>query len=877
MIVTFLPLFADTATRTVFEWGRIRSNADWILPLTGVVALIVFARYMIRLDAREARPAVGWLLTALRIGAIACLLVIYLQPQWRSEREVARNSRALLLLDTSSSMGLADAAPSAGSGGAKRIENVAAALERTDFLSTARKTHDVIVLRFDEDIRRVISLEKLTPEQSATGLPKETRLPNGENAASPADRAARASGPKPGTAGEARIDWKEVLAPTGTQTRLGQALRQLVSDERGSPVSGVVVVSDGGQNAGISPEAAIEAAQEARIPIFTVGVGSTRKAVNVRVARLEVPPRAHPGDPYSVAGLIQAQGLAGEAVSAQLLIRTTEAAGDPAQRGSGVPVGREDVVLGGDGELVPVKFELTPSETGRQTICLRVEAPQADADPNDDYQEEEIEIVDRKLRAMLVAGGPTREYRFLRNQLSRDASTTVDVLLQTARPGVSQEADQILDAFPATAQQMYAYDCVVAFDPDWQELTLGQIDLLESWVAEQGGGLIVIPGPVYAGEPIGGWVEAPGLSKLRALYPVEFQRRLSVFETVTYVSKEPWALDFTREGLEAEFLWLGDTATASQRAWGALAGVYSYFPVAGPKPGATVLACFSDPRAGQGEQKPVYLAEQFYGSGRVFYLGSGEMWRLRGVEAAHFERFYTNVIRHVCQGRLLRQSSRGALMVGQDRHVVGNTVEIRARLTDAKFAPLEAAEVLLEVAEPGGHLGTVTLRPDPNRVGMFAGQLTVLEEGTYRLHLPVPESDGERLTRRVKVSLPDLEREDPQRNDKLLSRIAQATGGKYYDDLQAALSSKAPDPLVRRLKDRTKTVIQTGSVQPPSLGWLLERCTPRGLWQQTWFSRLVRETWLRALLQRSFTFWLMILLCSLLCGEWLIRRLSKLA
>jgi len=31
-----------------------------------------------------------------------------------------------------------------------------------------------------------------------------------------------------------------------------------------------------------------------------VGLGSQRRAVNVRVAKLEVPPLAHPGDPYEV-------------------------------------------------------------------------------------------------------------------------------------------------------------------------------------------------------------------------------------------------------------------------------------------------------------------------------------------------------------------------------------------------------------------------------------------------------------------------------------------------------------------------------------------------------------------------------------------------
>jgi len=225
----------------------------------------------------------------------------------------------------------------------------------------------------------------------------------------------------------------------------------------------------------------------------------------------------------------------------------------------------------------------------------------------------------------------------------------------------------------------------------------------------------------------------------------------------------------------------------------------------------------------------------------------------------------------------LRQSSRGTVMVDRDRYVLGSTVQIRARLTDPQLEPLEAMRVPLNVIRPDGNVRSIALRPDPSRAGMFAGQLTVLGEGTYRLELPVPESDDERLTRRIKVTLPDLERQSPQRNDKLLSRIAQGTGGKYYPALEAAVGAGARDPLIAQLKDRTKTIIQTGVLEPPSLRWALRRWLPAGLERQAWLSRLADRSWLGALLDQTLIWWLMIVLCSLLCCEWLIRRLSKLA
>ncbi len=877
-------LLADETARTVWRWGRVESNADLVLPLAAVAALAFFARAMIRLDGRELSPRVGWLLTGLRVVSILCLLVIFLQPEWRSERERVRNSRVLLLVDTSSSMGLAD--EPTGSAGATRLEHVAQALGKTDFLDRLRETHDLVLFGFDEELRRIASFDKAGDDSG--GEDRTPSAPDGDD------------GSPGGPPSYASLLPAEGLTPSGAQTRLGWAMREAVHQERGSPLAGVIVFSDGGQNAGLPPEAAVEAARSAKVPLFTVGLGSRVAPLNVRVGQLEVPPRAYPGDPYVVTGLIQAQGLAGKSATVELLMREVdeEAAGGQGQvaggRGDGadsplpspdsqlpsphsVPVRSEEIILGDDGEAVPVKFELTPTETGRRAIGLRVLAPEADSDPSDDFREEEIEVVDRKLRVLLFAGGPTREYRFLRTLLHREASTTLDVLLQTGQPKMSQEADRLLEKFPASREEMFAYDCIVAFDPDWQQLTPGQVDLLEGWVAEQGGGLIAVAGPVHAGESIGGWIEAPDLAQVRALYPVQFQRKVTIFEGGAYASADAWPLDFTREGIEAEFLRLGDTATASRDAWDRFSGVYSFLPVDRAKPGAAVLARFSDPRAGQGDAERVYFAEQFYGSGRVFYAGSGEMWRLRGVDDAYFERFYTHLIRHVSAGRVLRQSSRGALMVDRDRYMPGGTVQIRARLTDAQLDPLEAARVPLNVIGPDGSVRTVMLQPSASRPGMFAGQLTVLGEGTYRLDLPVPESADERLTRRIKVTLPDLERRNPRRNDKLLSRIARATGGAYYPELEPAVDSGGAEPLVAKLKDRTKTIIQTASCEPPTLARALRQGLPAGLWRQAWFSGLMEHRWVRPLVDQTVLWWLMVVLCGSLCCEWLVRRLSKLA
>jgi hypothetical protein len=808
--------------RTTYELSRLQAYTErWhFLILLALCAVVVaFVGWMYRRDSVELRPGVGWLLLVLRVLAFSGLLAYYLNLEKRTQAKVTHNSRVLALVDTSLSMGLHDSDSSSVPATPNRLQQVVSVLHESDLIKKLRQMHDVVLLRFDSETGRVASLPKWTSETSDDDKP--------------AGAATAKEKPAAGDAG----DWKQLLTPQGVETRLGQSLRQLINDEQGTPVAGIIVFSDGGQNAGIEPAAAVETARQAKIPIFTVGIGSERRPANVRISDFQAPMRAYPGDSFNVTGFIQAQELADRTVSVELWSKGAE----DGPNAEGRLEGSERITLASRGEPVPVKFEITPKEAGRRVFRLLVKPPPEDSNAADNQQEADIEIVDRKTRVLLMASGPMRDYIFLRNQLRRDKEMIVDVWLQSAGNGISQDAHAILDEFPDTSQELFEYDAIVAFDPDWRELSDDRIDLLERWVAEKAGGLIVIAGPVETDH----WSQDKNMNKVRALYPVEFNRRLSTVDDARNGSETPWPIEFTREGLEAEFLWLADTSSRSQQIWSSFPGVYGFYNVRGAKPGATIYGRYSDPEQTSSGGAPPYLVGQFYGAGRVFYMGSGEIWRLRSLEDSYFEQFYTKLIRYVSQGRLLLGSSRGMLLVDRDRYTLGNTVAVRAQLSDPRFEPLDASQVALQIVLPDSTVHNLQLPADPARKGMFLGQFTALQEGAYRLELAVPESEGEQLTRRIQVRVPDLERENPARNDALLSEIAKATGGLYYVGADTVLGGKGQPPLVNQLKDRTEIAYLPGVVDSE-----------------------FAETWMRGL---------MMFICGALCLEWIIRRLSKLA
>ena len=70
----------------------------------------------------------------------------------------------------------------------------------------------------------------------------------------------------------------------------------------------------------------------------------------------------------------------------------------------------------------------------------------------------------------------------------------------------------------------------------------------------------------------------------------------------------------------------------------------------------------------------------------------------------------------------------------------------------------------------------IKLTAETERPGMYVGQATVLQEGTYQLALSLPGGNEEPLSQYLQVRVPDLERTHAERNDPLLTSIAKGNG-----------------------------------------------------------------------------------------------------
>ena len=645
-----------------------------------------------------------------------------------------------------------------------------------------------------------------------------------------------------------KTDWATVLRASGSETRFGDAIGSILDQQQGSALAGIVLITDGQNNAGQDPVAIASIAAANSVPIYAVGVGSPDDPNNVRVVDVEAPKRVFPGDRFRVSALVQSSGLGGKTCVVQLRRRSAGSSTDKTSvaNSSDQFAIEEEVKLNlvADDSLQPVTFDVKPRELGVWVYDVKIIPPASDSNAQDNVMETEVRVIQPKSTVLVIAGGPTREYQFVRNLLFRDETVQSHVFLQTGSPGISQESDLLLTEFPKTPAEMSQYDCVLAFDADWMALSVAQVENLEKWVSTQAGGLVIVAGPVASPR----WTGSGGNGDRRAeilrnLSPVVLNARGSrLISMGRFESETLWPLKLSPNAASIDFFQVTLDPSESESVWDNFPGVYSFFATYDPKPGALPLAYFSDPTTSMEGKLPVYLASQFYGGGRVVFQGSGEIWRLRQMSDDYFDTYYTKLVRWVSQGRLLRDSDRGMLLLDKQQALVGEQIGVRAILKDNQFQPLVLNKTTGRVLEPNGRSIQIDLMPlqDASQLGVYVGQFLAKQTGTYEVQLPIGSlSERQVLTQSVAIRVPTREVQRPQRNDRLLSDLAKKTGGQYSSSLSDSVETLAS------IATREQVNYLPGAPDRP--------------------------------FQQRLMGWFMALIATALSLEWLLRRLSKLA
>jgi len=710
------------------------------------VALLVWVAFFYLRDGT--RPHWTWkgLMTLLRLGAFATLMVMLWQPMLRSYRTETTPPVVALVIDESGSMAIRDRWRDT-----KRKADLVRALgdpkaaqsTRTEALSRLVNKDDAALLKRLMDGRSV-RVYRFGNEVAGAELKKPGREKD-----KPAEKG-----------GKGETIPLAFPKPQAEQTRLGSALDYVLQDTAGQPVAGIVLLSDGGQNMGEDPALAAKRAGEAKAPIFTVGFGDPNPPRDVSVTSLLADEVVRKGDEVVVSVSLRQRGFAGTTVPLTLRM------GNKVLRQVRVPLAKE-------GQKQELNLSFTPETAGAQTLTVSIPAQEGELSLSNNQKSWPIRIVDKKLKILYVEGRPRWEFRFLKNAILRDKTTLFACMLVDADPSLGGEGNVPIYAFPRDKKALFAYDILILGDVPRDFFTAVDMKNVREFVEERGGSLITL-----AGESFLPWQYRN--TDLEAVWPIPVPptRRDILF-------REPFQVQLTDAGARNPMMFLLPDVEQNRNLWHSLPGMYWCGVAERAKPGATVLA--QHPTQSGTDGKIPLIATQQVGEGTSFMtmVDSTWQWRFR-VGDKYFYRFWGQVVRSLTPHELPGDNRFVRLTADRTTYALGEKVVLRARLLTPNFHPVRVKEALVEMQRTDGQRFPVKLDPVPGAAGVYSAEWLPARPGTYKAVLIGQNGQRGESTTNVLVEASSLELDEPQQNEALLRRVATLSGGKYLMYTEAA-------------------------------------------------------------------------------------------
>jgi uncharacterized membrane protein len=562
----------------------------------------------------------------------------------------------------------------------------------------------------------------------------------------------------------ARLGSAGELTFGGVQTRIGAALDGARQELAGLPLAGMVLVSDGADTTDAALTDAVLALKAAAIPVFTVGVGKDRLTRDIQVDRVSTPRQALKGTSLLIDVVIRQTGYSGETISVDV-------------EDGGRIVGTQEVKLTSDGEPTSVRVRVMAADAGPRVFKFKVSPRNGEVIAQNNVREALVNVVDRPERILYYDGMPRYEFRFVRKAVEEDKNLQLVAMVRTAeskhfRFGVD-DPEQLVAGFPKTREELFAYRGLILGSVEASAFSADQLRMISDFVEKRGGGLMILGGPKSFAE--GGYAGTPVADVL----PVVLERVVRAADVGTSPSI---ALQVkpTRAGEGHAVTQIAPNEAGSLARWPQMPRLTTVNPVRSVKPGATVLLSGTDDR----RRDFVVLASQRYGRGKAIaqMVQDSWVWQMHSkisVEDQTHENYWRQMLRWLVDG----VPDTVDVHTLSDRVEPGESVTLIADVVDRSFVELNDAKVVAHITRPGGIVEDVPMHWTGERSGEYRATFAAADQGIYTADVEALRGQTPigRSATQVRAVPSDAEYFDATMQAGRLKRIAEETGGKFYD------------------------------------------------------------------------------------------------
>lgn len=660
------------------------SAAFWIPLLLAALALaftFLIYRHTVPASSSTLRRA----LATLRYVSLAIVVLLLFEPILGLRWTTSRQPVIAVLVDESASMTLTDST--------MRRSELLQKIIRQPWMATLQKSSQVQTFAFADSLRRI-------PDDSLAAL-------------------------------HFAGDGTDIAAALVT------AHKRLAAEN----FAAVVLLSDGGANLGENP---VRVAQNFAVPVFTVGIGSPRRAKDVVLTQVVTNDIAYAETQLPVEVTISAVGYGGQPAR----LRLVDASGMLAE---------QQVVLPRDNTQMTAKLTIIPRQLGTNKFTAVIEPQPGETSAQNNRRSTFVRVLKSKVRIWIVAGSPSADYQFVKRTLDDDKNFAVTGFVQ--KPDGSFYAG----AIPAAAQSgvWQEVDCLIFIDFPRRDTEARLIASLAQSMASTNKPVFWMAGPDT--EPAGWW---------------NFQKFLPLRAKPVRTAEKLVAMVPEAAGLLHPLARFAESPEENRSLWANLPPVF--FSLTNVRASATAqILATTDQQSGRGAV-PLLLAQKSAETKSVLLLAYG-MWRWYlklvgiGKEPVAYRHLIMQGVRWLVtkeDTKLVRFTTNKFIYRG------GELVEMTAQAYYEDYRPRAGARVSARLVGPGYDREILFEEVGD---GLYRATPGSLPGGDYEMRGRA-EQNGQMIgedTAKFSVEPFSVEYLSTAMNEALLRKISEVSGGRY--------------------------------------------------------------------------------------------------
>jgi len=566
-----------------------------------------------------------------------------------------------------------------------------------------------------------------------------------------------------------RVNGVDNLQFNQVETRVSASISQVRQELDAVPLSGLIVLTDGADNASDAMDAELLSLRARSVPVFTVGIGGERFQRDVEVERVELPRQVLEGSSFVANVVIRQRGYDKERVPVVV-------------EDEGTIIAREEIELPPDGAAAPVRVPVTVRTPGARALRFYVPLQRGELLSQNNERRALLDVRHRREKILYIEGEPRYEVRFVRDAVEADSNLQVVVLQRTAENKYLRlnvdSASELAGGFPVTRAELFGYRGIILGSIEASAFTSDQLRMLADFVSVRGGGMLFLGGRHAFGE--GGFAGTP----LADIFPMfvdgdAVPDSLAPFnELKVHVTPAGMVHPVTQPTVSRA----PATRDSSpiQRV-----PVTSVNRVTRLKPGAVALL-----EGSAGRYRQPVLAFQRFGRGLSVAMPVQDswLWQMHAsvpVDDATYRTLWRQLLRWITS----ETPERLRVSTSADRVRPGGTVTIRAEVSDSNFVRRNDARLVARVRAPSGAVRDVPLEWVVDRDGEYQATYSSDEIGVHTVGVSNVAPSGAvgggapaAMQDSSFVAVADLNAEfyGAEMRKPLLQRVANETGGRFY-------------------------------------------------------------------------------------------------